>query len=131
MTKKKALTGNTPRTHAEWVSLIISILLLACVVGTVVALWLSSSDKAARFRVDRGTIRSEAGLYYLPITVINEGDTTGAQVTVEGKLKGAESEESTSTTFDFIPARSSAEGILIFIGEPGRAEVRVTSYQQP
>ena len=131
MKKRKAATGNTPRTRAEWVSLIISMLLLAGVVSTVIALWLNSSDKPARFRVSPGAVRNEAGLFYLPVTVTNEGDTTGAQVTVEGKLKGAEKEESASTTFDFIPARSSAEGILVFMSEPGSAEVRVISYQQP
>jgi uncharacterized protein (TIGR02588 family) len=131
MTKKKAAGGNTPRTRAEWVSLIISILLLAGVAGIVVALWLNSSDRPARFRVDRGAVRNEAGQYYLPITVTNDGDTTGAQVTVQGKLRLNDREESASTTFDFIPARSSAQGILIFISEPGPAEVLVISYQQP
>jgi len=131
MTKRKAAGTNTPRTPAEWVSLIISTLLLAAVVATVVALWFNSSDTPARFRVERGTPRNEGGQFYLPIKVINEGDTTGAQVTVEGKLKVNEGEETASTTFDFIPARSTAEGILIFKAEPGPAEVRVVSHQQP
>lgn len=131
MTKKKVSGVNTPRAGAEWVSLIISILLLAGIVATVLALWLNSSDTQARFRVERGAARNEAGHYYLPIKVTNEGDTTGAQVTVEGKLKVNDKEESASTTFDFIPARSSAEGILIFITDPVSAEVRVVSYQRP
>lgn len=131
MTKKKNATSNTPRTSAEWVSLIVSILLLAGVVGIVLALWLNSSDAPARFRVERGTPRNEAGQFYLPIKVTNEGDTTGAQVMVEGKLKVNEKEETAATTFDFIPARSTAEGILIFASEPGSAEVRVISYQEP
>ncbi|HEX8749279.1 MAG TPA: hypothetical protein VF717_19040 [Pyrinomonadaceae bacterium] len=131
MTKKKAAGANLPRTTAEWVSLIISALLLAGVVGIVLALWLNSPDSPARFRIERGTPRNEAGQFYLPIKVTNEGDTTGAQVTIEGKLKVNEREETAATTFDFIPARSSAEGILIFIAEPGSAEVRVISYQQP
>jgi uncharacterized protein (TIGR02588 family) len=132
MTKKKtAASSNTPRTSAEWVSLIVSILLLAGVITTVVALWYNSSGAPARFRVERGTPRNEAGHFYLPIKVTNEGDSTGAQVTIEGKLKVNEKEETASTTFDFIPARSSAEGILIFMTEPGNAEVRVISYQQP
>lgn len=134
MTRKKKTSttaANAPRTRAEWVSLIISVLLLAAVVGAVVTLWIKSSDKPASFRVERGAIRSEGAHYYLPVTVINEGDSTGAQVRVEGKLKGAEREEIASTTFDFIPARSSAEGILIFAGEPASAEVRVVSYQKP
>lgn len=131
MTKKKGKTGAAPRTRAEWVSLAISLLLVATVVGMVIALWVNSSGQPARFRVERGAVRHEAGFYYLPVIISNEGDMTGAQVTVEGKLKGNSEEETATTTFDFIPARSSAEGSLIFSGDPASADVRVVSYQQP
>jgi uncharacterized protein (TIGR02588 family) len=131
MTKKKTQSANKPRTAAEWVSLAISVLLLAGVIGIVVALWMTASDKPARFRVEPGAIRNESGPYYLSVKVINEGDKTGAQVTVEGKLKANDKEERAVTTFDFIPARSSAEGILIFASEPSSADVRVMSYQEP
>lgn len=131
MTGKKSRSGVAPRTTAEWVSLALSTLLLACVAGTVIFLWLNPSNKPARFRVERGAIRQEESHYYLPVKVKNEGDATGAQVTVEGKLKGAGGEETASTTFDFIPARSSAEGILVFNADPTQAEVSVTSFQQP
>ena len=131
MSKKKGATSVTPRTKAEWVSLSISIALLAGVVGLVIALWLSPSHEPARFRVDRGTIRNEANDYYLPITVTNEGDATGAQVTVEGKLKSGDNEETPALTFDFIPAHSSAEGVLVFKTDPASADVRVVSYQKP
>lgn len=131
MSKKKGTTGITPRTKAEWVSLIISIILLAGVVAIVIALWAGSSQAPARFRIDRGTIRNEAGQYYLPISITNEGDTTGAQVTVEGKIGGSSNEETSATTFDFIPGHSTSEAVLIFSAEPTSAEMRVVSYQQP
>jgi uncharacterized protein (TIGR02588 family) len=131
MSKKKGATGIAPRTKAEWVSLIISMILLAGVVATVIALWSGSSQTPARFRIDRGTIRNEAGHYYLPITITNEGDTTGAQVTVEGKVGSGGTEETSATTFDFIPGRSTSEGVLIFSAEPTSAEMRVVSYQRP
>jgi len=131
MSKKKGATGIAPRTKAEWVSLFISIALLAVVVGIVIALWLRQPHEPARFRVERGEIRNEENHYYLSITVTNEGDTTGAQVTVEGKLKGASSEETSATTFDFIPAHSSAEGVLVFKTDAALADVRVVSYQKP
>jgi uncharacterized protein (TIGR02588 family) len=131
MTKKKGKSSVAPRTKAEWVSLAISTLLLAAVIGAVTALWISQSKEPARFRVDRGAARNEAGQYYLPITVTNEGDATGAQVTVEGKLTAGGGEETSATTFDFIPARSRAEGVLVFNHDPASAEVRVVSYQQP
>ena len=128
---KKGAAGIAPRTTAEWVSLAASTLLLAAVVGVVVTLWASPSRGPARFRVDRGAVRNEGGHYYLPVTVTNEGGATGAQVTVEGRLEGADGEEAAATTFDFIPGSSSAEGVLIFKGDPTGAEVRVVSYQTP
>jgi uncharacterized protein (TIGR02588 family) len=131
MTGKKSQTSVAPRTKAEWVSLMISIVLLVGVVAVVIALWLSPSNEPARFRIDRKAIRNEAGHYYLPITVTNEGDATGAQVTVEGRLKGSGTEQASATTFDFIPAHSSVEGVLIFDTEPTSAELRIVSYQQP
>lgn len=131
MTRKKAKTSVTPRTTAELVSMIISIALLAGVVGAVIVLWLSPSNEPARFRIDRKAIRNEVGHYYLPITVTNEGDATGAQVTVEGRLGGSADEQTSATTFDFIPAHSSVEGVLIFDTEPTSAALRVVSYQRP
>lgn len=131
MSRKKNKTSIAPRTKAEWVSLAVASALLMAVVGVIIALWINSSQKPAQFRVERGPARNEAGFYYLPITVTNEGDATGAQVTVEGKLSAAGSEETASMTFDFIPARSRAEGTLIFSADPSSATLRVTSFQQP
>ncbi len=130
MTKKKVTTIVTPRTNAEWISLIVSICLVAGVVGVVVVMWLSPASNPTRFRIERGAVRIEAGHYYLPVTVTNDGDATGAQVTIEGKVRGS-AEQVSTTTFDFIPAHSSVEGVLVFNTEPGSAELRVVSYQQP
>lgn len=131
MSKKKQTSGVAPRTKAEWVSLIVSLLLLAGVIGLVIALWISPSGRPARFRVERGAAHNEGGRYYLPVTIINDGDATGAQVTVEGRLAVGGEEETASTTFDFIPARSSAEGVLVFKGDPAAATVAVVSFQKP
>jgi uncharacterized protein (TIGR02588 family) len=131
MSEGKKTTGIAPRTKAEWVSLIVSLLLLAGVIGLVIALWISQSGRPARFRVERGSVRSEGGRYYLPVTVINDGDATGAQVAVEGRLSVGGREEAATTTFDFIPARSSAEGVLVFSGDPSAAVVSVVSFQKP
>lgn len=119
-----------PRTRAEWVTLMLSAAVLSLVVGAVVVLWVSDSHKPAQFRIERGAIRHTAGVYYLPITIINEGDATGAQVKVAGSLPG-EQEEMASTIFDFIPARARAQGVLLFKSDPNAAEVHVVSYQQP
>jgi uncharacterized protein (TIGR02588 family) len=67
----------------------------------------------------------------LPGHFCNEGEATAAQVTVAGSLDAAPDGEIATTTFDFVPARSDAEGVLIFSQEPSGATVRVISYQEP
>lgn len=129
--RSKGSSEAAPRTTAEWVSLGIALLLLAVVAGTVIALWINDSKQPARFRVDRHEARSEGDHFYLPITVTNEGDRTGAEVVIEGKLAEGGEEETATTTFDFIPSRSRAEAVLIFSRDPSQAVVRVMSYQQP
>ncbi len=119
------------RNRAEWFSLGISLALLSAVGATVISLWLHPSLKPAEFTVERGQVRAANGHYYLPVTIKNEGDATAAQVTVAGSLDAALDDEIATTTFDFVPARSDAEGVLIFSQEPSGATVRVISYQEP
>lgn len=119
------------RNRAEWFSLGISLTLLSAVVATVASLWLKPSLKPAEFTVEPGEVRAANDHYYLPITIKNDGDATAAEVTVEGTLETTNPEEVANTTFDFIPARSEAEGVLIFSQEPAGATVRVVSYQEP
>jgi len=131
LSKKSKRSKVTPRTTAEWVSLIISLLLLACVVGIVVKLWVSETAKPARFKIETGAARNEAGQFYLEFTLTNEGDQTAAEVTVEGRIGDAGNEETSSTTFDFIPGHARHQGVLVFSVEPANAQLRVASYQQP
>lgn len=131
MSKKRKSSKITPRTTAEWVSLVVSLLLLAVVVGIVVKLWASATDEPPRFKIETGAARNEAGLVYLPFTLTNDGDQTAAEVTVEGKIVAGGTEEISSTTFDFIPGHARQEGVLVFSADPASAQVRVTSYQQP
>ncbi|WP_052049519.1 hypothetical protein [Leptolyngbya sp. KIOST-1] len=119
------------RNRAERFSLAISLTLLSGVVATVASLWLHPSLKPAVFTVEPGAVRTANGLYYLPVTIKNDGDATAAEVTVEGSLGAGSTEEIATTTFDFIPAHSDAETVLIFSQEPTAATVRVISYQEP
>mgnify|MGYP001343024828 FL=1 len=54
---------------AEWVSLGISLSILAVIVGLVVWFWLSPADRLARFLVREGQTRMEDGLYYVDFTI--------------------------------------------------------------
>jgi uncharacterized protein (TIGR02588 family) len=124
------------RTAAEWVSLLISSLLLFALVGTILTLWTQDSGRPAAFRVEKGQVRQVGQRYYLPFTITNEGDATAANVLVAGRLAGlatqtAADDQETTTTFDFIPAHASAEGVFVYMVDPTEADIRVASYQPP
>lgn len=131
MSKKRKSSKIAPRTTAEWVSLVISLLLLGVVVGVIIKLWVSETREPARFKIEAGAARNDAGQYYLPFTLTNEGDQTAAEVTVEGRIAAAGGEEISSTTFDFIPGHARQEGVLIFSSDPATAQLRVASFQRP
>lgn len=120
-----------PRTAAEKVSLSISLIVLALVVGLVLYLWLSSKDKPALIRIERETARYENQEFYLPVTVINRGGAAATDVMIEGSLEGESEKEVATITFDFIPASSQAEGILVFTGDPASARLRLVSFRIP
>jgi uncharacterized protein (TIGR02588 family) len=127
---------NEPRTLAEWVSLIVSALLVAALISMILIFWVQDRGRPATFHVEQGIVRKAGTQYYLPFSVTNKGDRTGANVVVEGKLteqagRTVSDNQRSTTVFDFIPAQASAEGIFVFTAEPSGADLRVTSYQPP
>ncbi|HNR50356.1 MAG: hypothetical protein BWZ01_00836 [Deltaproteobacteria bacterium ADurb.BinA179] len=116
---------------AEWVSLGISLSILAVIVGLVVWFWLSPADRLARFLVREGQTRMEDGLYYVDFTIENIGDETGEKVEVKGSITAGDHKEEASTVFDFVPGRSEEKGVLIFTRPPRGLVITVKSYQKP
>lgn len=131
MSPNKQNSRTLPRTGAEWVSLSVSLILLATVVGMIVSLWVSEPTGPARFKIERGEMRSEEGLSHLPMTVTNVGGTAAREIRVEGKLSANGQEERPTTTIDFLPVQAREEIVLIFRGDASGASVEVVSYQQP
>ena len=129
--KKRGESASSPRTPAEWVSLAVSLLLLACVVGAIIWLWVKEPAGPPRFEVERAAVRVEAGLYHLPVAVTNVGGEAAGQVRVEGRLSTGGQEERPATTIEFLPVRAREEAVLIFRGDPSGASVEVVSYQRP
>lgn len=119
------------RSSAEWISLVISLALLAGVVGLVVWVWVREAGSPAQFTVERGETRQANAQFYLFVTIHNDGDLTASEVLLEGTLEVDGQEETASTTFDFVPGHSEREATLIFSADPAEAELQVMSYQEP
>ena len=119
------------RSSAEWISLVISLALLAGVVGLVVWVWVREAGSPAQFTVERGETRQANAQFYLFVTIHNDGDLTASEVLLEGTLEVDGQEETASTTFDFVPGHSEREATLMFSADPAEAELQVMSYQKP
>jgi uncharacterized protein (TIGR02588 family) len=116
-----------PESAAEWVSVAISALLLAGVSAMILAFWSGAPATGARFRVERGEAWQDAGRFYVPVAVVNDGDKAAASVVVEGAL----GEERPSTTIEFLAPDERVRLVLSFGADPAAATVAVASYQDP
>jgi uncharacterized protein (TIGR02588 family) len=131
MTKARKKVSAAPESTAEWISLAVSLTILLAFVGAIIWLWTNQPTGPAQFNVQRGVVRTETGLFHLPVTVTNTGGLAVGQVRVEGKLNNQGQEEITATTIDFLPVRAHEEVVLVFRNEPSAAVVQVVSYHQP
>ncbi|WP_054533323.1 hypothetical protein [Herpetosiphon geysericola] len=115
------------RTTAEWVSLIISILLLSCLVGMIGWLWATEGDEPAQFSLAMGEVRQVGEQFYLEITVRNDGDQAAAAVEIVGSLDDQQS----NVTLDLLPGHAEQNATLIFSSDPKQAELAVVGYSEP
>ena len=83
-------------------------------------------------------ILSVTGGYLVEIRATNVGESTGAGIEIEGTLNPsddpqAEPVETSSTTFDYIPSKSSRHGGLFFQEDPNQyiLKVQARGYSQP
>jgi uncharacterized protein (TIGR02588 family) len=120
-----------PKSTAEWISLAVALFIIMGFVAAIVWLWIDQPTGPARFKVERGLVRNDTGLFHLPVTITNIGGLAVGQVRVEGRLNNDGREEVTVTTIDFLPVRAHEEVVLVFRGEPSGAVVEVVSYHRP
>ncbi|MBW9118120.1 TIGR02588 family protein [Rhizobium cauense] len=125
MARKKYSGSNDPHI-VEWVVGTIC----ACLVLLLVA-FVAFEALTNRNAPPRLTVSTLAGLPGMAknevrFEVFNTADTTAAAVVVRGALTGdGNSEETAEVTFDYVPARSSAKGSLIFNSTTEGKELKI------
>ncbi len=115
--------GHSP---AEWITLLISGLLIAAVVAAVGYFELTRGDLPASFQVEpqRAETRAGSGQFYLPIVVTNAGDEPAQEVRVRIDVHTGDSTETAVFTLDLVAAGASEEGVAVFTQNPADGEVR-------
>lgn len=113
--------ANDDQTRAEVVTLVISVLVLAALVGGLVWLDVRGGDDPARISTDLhfdDTYR-DGDAWYLPVTIRNTGDRAADQLLVDivRPVEGEQPETST-LEFTFVAGGERVRGTAVFDEEP-------------
>lgn len=123
----KARRRTERRPAAEWVTLAVSVAIVAGLIGLVSLQF--GPDREVQIEVTARTAeaRETAGLHYLPIDVVNRGDRTALDVVV----RVASGEETVDVAFDVIWGGGSVEARVVLRSPPRAVEARALSFRVP
>jgi uncharacterized protein (TIGR02588 family) len=114
--------GHSP---AEWITLLISSLLIAAVVVAVGYFEFTGGDLPSTFQAEPQSVETRAGSaqFYLPVTVTNTGDEPAQDVRVRVELRTGETTETAVFTLELLAPGASDEGVAVFAHDPSAGEV--------
>lgn len=123
-------------TTAERITLIISLLILAAVLGLAgySNITIGEEPPTITAEADLENVRETDGGFYVPITITNNGGLTAQDVTVSGELDLGDGEpEMAEITIAFLAGGESEQAEMMFSVHPNEGEltVRPTSYLVP
>lgn len=133
---KTQQTQDQERTIAEWITLGLSIVIVASTIGALTWLYIVGGEMPPTVTVEpqMNQLRQEDSGYYLPVVVTNEGDTTVSGVTILAELEtGPSDPERSEFVISFLAGGATVEGAFIFQTDPTQGELTTTAanYQIP
>lgn len=118
------------RSVAEWITLGISVAILAGIIGLVSYLHFTGEDSPPDIVVEAhlDQVYDGDGGWYVPVTIRNAGGTTVEDVQVTGELDTGEGEPETADfTIRFLVGGEQAEGAFIFQANPASGELTTSA----
>lgn len=136
--KKKSLAEDEGHEESlsvlEWIFASIGLLVILCALGFLIYRGATKGDTPPVVKVEVESIAQAGENYVVNFRVSNTGDTTAADLTIEGELKnGEKSEETSDVTMTYVPARSVRRGGLIFTKNPNefQLKIRAKGFEMP
>lgn len=111
---------------AEWITLVLSSLLIAGIVASVAYFTVTRGDAPPSFvaETQSAETRGDPGVFYVPVTVTNIGDEPAQQIQVRVELQSGEQTETAVFTIELLAAGESEEGTAVFRTDPARGEMQ-------
>lgn len=115
------------RDAAEIVTLVVSIAVVAALIGGVVLVQLARGERPpvleATASLER--MRAEGGRYYLPIEIGNRGDQAAEAVLVVVVQRVGERDLEHELVVDYLAGHGTAKATAVLVEDPRTARVRV------
>lgn len=129
-------TTNAGRTTAEKITLLTSCLILLSILGRAGWAHVKTGDDPVVIVVEAhlDSVRQEASMYYLPITVTNTGGRPAQDVMVRGELTDETGKpQEAEITLTFLGAGEAENAELVFTSDPRKSEVSIhpVSFVEP
>lgn len=122
------------RSIAEWVTLIVSVSVLAAMFAIVTYLYVAGDGDPVMIRTEAelNQIRVSDDAFHVPVTVVNDGDETAGNVQIQAELKIGDENETSEFSIMILAANDRETGIVAFSRDPrdGELTVRVASYTE-
>lgn len=116
-----------PRSAAEWLTLAVSTLIVAALIGAALYEHLGNDEPPGvrvEIQVDLARVERRETRYYVPFTVTNTGAEPAEAVSLVFEIKqGEEVLEETSTEIAFLPNSGSAGGEIVTELDPAGHEI--------
>jgi uncharacterized protein (TIGR02588 family) len=136
--KKKSPNESGPQEKSpsllEWLFAAIGVLVVTSALGFLIYRGATKRDTPPAIKIEVESVTQTGGTYLVSFRVFNSGDTTAADLTIEGELKNGEKPEETSdVTMTYVPAQSVRRGGLFFTKNPSdfQLNIRAKGYEQP
>ncbi|CAN5362903.1 MAG: TIGR02588 family protein [Acidimicrobiia bacterium] len=127
------MTASRSRTGAEWVTFFVACLVLLGVVGLIAGQIIGDQEPAAPNASVNGEVEARGPRFHVPVLVVNDGDTTAADVQVVAELTIGDETVTADQTIDFLAGGASDDLVFVFEDDPadGDLVVRVGGFSLP
>jgi uncharacterized protein (TIGR02588 family) len=114
------------RTVAEWVSFGAAVSVLLVVVAMILVQMTESQDPPSPIAFRHGAIRELEGRYFVPVTVVNKGDKTAADVQVLAELTIDGETTEGDQTLEFLAGDEEEDLTFAFDDDPAEGELVIS-----
>jgi uncharacterized protein (TIGR02588 family) len=135
ITKQSSRPGTINHTPLlEWLVGAVGLILVSGVILFLLYQGFADQNLPPQIHLTVQSMQSAGNQYLVLVKASNQGNKTVKGLVVEGRVEVTQAESETSTlTFDYLPAQSEHTGGLFFINDPrGRKiELRAQGYEHP